>query len=235
VRTRKAKAALRGKPTTGKGEAPRTRLPAPSIEQPPVKVVGSERLHKLLADPILQHTLGRLASVMRNGSAEQPTDSELSFGVGMFTRLDPANAAEVLLCSQMIATHEVAMELLTRAKLASHMPQLEGNGGLALKLLGMFERQFATLQRGRRPQQTVKVEHVHRHVHLNANGTETPAPIPGPGDVAIIEGQAHEATNPRALAFAASAAMPGEEPQGAPLPAGSDRQGPMPPSRRGSG
>jgi hypothetical protein len=231
---RKSKAAKRGKPTVRKG---RNKLPAAqrSTEQAPAKVVGSERLHKLLADPILQHTLGRLASVMRNGNAEQPTDSELSFGVGMFTRLEPTNAAEVLLCSQMIATHEVAMELLTRAKGAAFMPQLEGNGGLALKLLGMFERQFATLQRGRKPQQTVKVEHVHRHVHLNANGTETPGPIPGPGDVAIIEGQAHDATNPRALAFASSAAMPGEEPQRQAVPTSSDRQGPMPSSRRGAG
>ena len=54
-----------------------------------VKVEGTEKLRKVLSDPLLRHTAGRLAAIMRRSQAEQPTDSELSFGLNALAGLKP--------------------------------------------------------------------------------------------------------------------------------------------------
>jgi hypothetical protein len=81
--------------------------------------------------------------------------------------------AEVMLCSQMIATWEVGMQMLTASKQATDFQSLTEQGALAVKLLSVFERQFATLTKARKPpQQTVIVqhEHIHKHLHVEAPG-----------------------------------------------------------------
>ena len=58
--------------------------------------------------------------------------------------LEPKNTAEVLLTTSMVATFEVGMTMITRAKLADNVVTMQEAGNLAAKLLGLFERQFAT-------------------------------------------------------------------------------------------
>src|SRR6478672_9046761 len=80
--------------------------------------------------------------------------------------------------------------MLSAAKSSTDFRSLEAQGSLAVKLMSLFERQFATLTKVRKPPQVVTVEHVHRHLHVNA---------PGPtGGEIRIEGQA-QATDPRTL------------------------------------
>src|SRR5207237_7025027 len=123
-----------------------------------------------------------------------------------FAGLEPKNTAEVLLATQMVATREAGMALIIRAKQADNIVMMQEAGNLAAKLLGLFERQFATLTKARKPPQVVTVEHVHKHLHIN--GQQTPGPM---GEVIRIEGQPHGANDPRAVALAPSPALLGED------------------------
>jgi hypothetical protein len=211
-----------GKQRKPSAVAPAKEPPAPRV----VKIEATERRQKLLSDGLLHHTIGRLAAVMRSHGKDQPTDNELSFGIKALTGIKPENTAEVLLASQMVAVHEVAMTMLTRAKMADGLPQMQESGNLAFKLLGLFERQFQALAKARKPHQVVEVKHEHRHVH--AHGT----PLPGPGVVTQIERQPYGTSDPRALALAPGPALLGEDAPADPVPVASDAQRPMPNPRR---
>src|SRR5438552_3153570 len=121
---------------------------AKKAEVPPVKVIqfpGSETVQKAVTDPMLHHLAGRLMLVMKRTGAVSITDSEQDFGFHAFAGLEPKNTAEVLLATQMVATHEAGMALIIRAKQADNIVMMQEAGNLAAKLLGLFERQFATL------------------------------------------------------------------------------------------
>jgi hypothetical protein len=208
--------------------SPKQQPPAKKAEVPPVKVVqfpGTEALQKAVTDPMLHHLAGRLMSVMKRNGAESITDSEQGFGFHAFAGLEPKNAAEVLLATSMVATFEVGMTMITRAKLADNVVTMQEAGNLAAKLLGLFERQFATLTKARKPPQVVTVEHVHKHLHV----TQPPGPV---GDVIQSEDQAHATTDPRALATAPSLALPGQDTAKDALPIASDETRPLPDARR---
>jgi hypothetical protein len=126
----------------------------------------------------------------------------------------------------MVATHEAGMALIIRAKQADNIVKMQEAGKLAAKLLGLFERQFATLTKARKPPQVVTVEHVHKHLHVNGQ-------IPGPtGEVTIIKGQPYESTPPAALALAASPEMLGENAAPDALPIAGNAERPLPNPRR---
>ena len=191
---------------------------AKKAEVPPVKVIqfpGSETVQKAVTDPMLHHLAGRLMLVMKRNGAESITDSEQDFGFHAFAGLEPKNTAEVLLATQMVATHEAGMALIIRAKQADNIVMMQEAGNLAAKLLSLFERQFATLTKARKPPQVVTVEHIHKHLHIN--GQQTPGPM---GEVIRIEGQLHGANDPRALALAPGPALLGQDqaPEPRPLP-----------------
>ena len=173
--------------------------------------------------------MGRLMAVMRSKGADLPTESEQTFGFNAFAGLEPRDTAEVLLCTQMVAVHEVAMAMLTGAKMATEIPTLQEKGLLATRLLGIFERQFQTLAKARKPQQVVEVRHEHRHIHAHGQ------PLPGAGVVTQIEGQPYEPTDPRALAVAPGPALLGKDAPADTLPVASDTARAMPPARRRRG
>jgi hypothetical protein len=50
-----------------------------------------------------------------------------------------------MLAVQMVATHNVAMDILTRAKFASTMPGVQEYGSLATKLLRTYTAQLEAL------------------------------------------------------------------------------------------
>jgi hypothetical protein len=98
-------------------------------------------------------------------------------------------------------------------------------GALAVKLLSVFERQFATLAKTRRPPQTVTVVHEHRHVHVQAPQGPT-------GEATIIEGQAHEPTDPRALAIAPGPALLSQDAPRDAVPVAGNQPRALPAARR---
>jgi hypothetical protein len=114
----------------------------------------------------------------------------------------------------MVATWEAGLAMLSAAKSSTDFQSLEAQGSLAVKLMSLFERQFATLTKARKPPQTVIVQHEHRHIHV------TPGPI---GEATIINGQPYEGTTPAAIAPPATPPMPSEAAEIAhPMPVASD-------------
>lgn len=176
---------------------------------------------------MVNHSIGRLLAIMRQKGA-LPSKDEEDFAYAAFVGLAPEDPAEIMLCQQLIAAHEMSMAMLTRCKQAEHMNQVQEYGNLGVKLMGLYERLFQTLVKARKPQQVVEVQHTHKHIHVNAQT------VPGPGDMKEIEGQAHGAIDPRALALAAGPALLGEDPprDALPIPPNEARQ--VPAARRGA-
>jgi hypothetical protein len=76
----------------------------------------------------------------------------------------PQNEVEGMLAVQMAASHQLAMTLLSRVGRAEHIPMLESNGNMAIKLLQVSKEHAEALAKLRRGgNQTVRVEHVHVH------------------------------------------------------------------------
>jgi hypothetical protein len=141
--TTKTKTKPKTKTTADKGPSRKQKPLAKKAEVPPVKAIqfpGSETVQKAVTDPMLHHLAGRLMSVMKRNGAQSITDSEQGFGFHAFAGLEPKNTAEVLLATSMVATFEVGMALITRAKLADNVEMMQEAGNLAAKLLGLFER-----------------------------------------------------------------------------------------------
>lgn len=203
---------------------------AAKVEKPPEKVIkfeATKEVHAATPNGMLDHTIGRLMTLMKSHGAEAATQSEQDFGVTAFAKMAPRDAAEALLIQQMIACHEVGLNMLTRAKHTPSSAEVVEAGGLAAKLLGLFERQFTALMKARKPPQVVTVEHVHRHLHVN--GGEIPGAT---GASEIIQGQAHEPTDPRALAIAPGPALLGQDPPRDVVPVASDKARSVPNARR---
>lgn len=193
-----------------------------------VKVEATKEQHKVLSDPLLRHTADRLVTVMRRPQAETATKNELEFGINALVGLKPENTAEVLLCTQMVAVHEVTMEMLTRAKMADGLVQMQEFGALATKLLSMFERQYTTLMKVRRPQQTVRVE----HISVNAGAQAVIGNVnTGARGLGQNEGQPHATISPTAPVVGPGGSMLGENAPRDALPITGDAEGPLPNAR----
>ncbi|WP_407174543.1 hypothetical protein [Bradyrhizobium sp. STM 3562] len=128
---------------------------------------------------LLNHSMGRVLGVMRGKGEELPSKDAYDFAFEAFLGLTPHGPAEVMLCQQLIASYEVAMEMLTRCKRAEFMPQMQEHGLMAIKLMGTYERLFQALMKSRRPQQTVRVEHVTINGGQAVVGNVNPAPALG--------------------------------------------------------
>lgn len=106
--------------------------------------------------------IGRLGAIMRRRGAEFPTETELNAGLAAIDGMQPRDEMEAMLALQMVATHETAMGMLTRAKQAENMPTLQECGSLAVKLMRTYAAQIEALARLRRGgEQKVVVQHVH--------------------------------------------------------------------------
>lgn len=109
----------------------------------------------------LNASIARIGAIVRQRGAELPTLTEFNAALGAIDGLQPGDEIEAMLAMQMIATHDVAMNLLTRAKQAEFLPQMQECGSLATKLLRTFTAQVEALARMRRGgEQRVIVQHV---------------------------------------------------------------------------
>lgn len=108
--------------------------------------------------------LGLLATAMRDTGKPLPTDARMNAALAMVDGTAPANEVEAALATQMAATHDLAMNMLSRTKHADMLNQVAVYGPLSVKLLRAFTAQVEALDRLRRGGgQTVRVEHVHVH------------------------------------------------------------------------
>jgi len=163
--------------------------------------------------------LNQIFQFVRNGKGsidETTANAMLSIVDGV----QPANELEAMLASQMAVTHRLAMELLSRAKRAEHVPQLESNGQLGVKLLRTFTMQLDALAKLRRGgEQTVRVEHVHVYpggqaivgnVTSGGRGPEEKEHQPHAIDNGNQNNQTREA---RSVTFAPGETLPSCDPQ----------------------
>jgi hypothetical protein len=130
------------------------------------------------SDDFANNAFGRLAAIMRRKGARLPTQEEINAGLAAVDGLQPRDEIEAMLAIQMVATHETAMEMLTRAKQAEFMPQLQECGTLAVKLLRTYTAQVEALARLRRGgEQKVVVQ----HVYVNEGGQAIVGNVNQPG------------------------------------------------------
>jgi hypothetical protein len=136
--------------------------------------------------------------------------------------VQPQNAIEGALAVQMAATHQLAMNLLTRVGRAEHIPVLESNGNMAVKLLRISREHAEALAKLRRGgNQTVRVEHV--HVHSGGQAIVGHVPYPGGGGTQCeTDDQPHapgaENEETRFLTSEPVTAVRGQDPRRQPVP-----------------
>lgn len=113
--------------------------------------VNNEAVH----DTLLSQAINTLPSTYSN-------DDGCNYVISMLLELKPQNGLEGMLISQMIATHNMSMEMSRRATLPEQT--IEGvseNVKRSVKLMQTFTTQLATLQKMRnRGQQVIQVQHV---------------------------------------------------------------------------
>jgi hypothetical protein len=170
-----------------------------------------------------KQAIGRLGAILRCRGAQFPTQTELNAGLAAIDGMRPADEIEAMLALQMVATHETAMEMLTRAKQAEFMPQLDGCGTLAVKLLRTYTAQVEALARLRRGgEQRVIVQ----HVNVNDGGRAIVAVSPSGGgrDNDENRGQPHAPENAGAITFAPGTTLPSADEARDAMPVASGRR-----------
>lgn len=105
---------------------------------------------------------GMLNHIARLGSQGQGTDEDATnFALGFVDAMQPQDAAEVLLTTQMAAIHQATMMMARRLNHVENIPQQDAAERALNKLTRSFTAQMDTLKRYRsKGQQTVRVERV---------------------------------------------------------------------------
>ena len=130
------------------------------------------------SEAFANQALARLGAIMRSKGSAHPTQTEINAALAAVDGMRPADEIEAMLAIQMVATHDVAMEMLTRAKQSEFMPQLQECGALAVKLLRTYTAQVEALARLRRGGEQRVVVH---HVHVNEGGQAIVGTVNHPG------------------------------------------------------
>jgi hypothetical protein len=131
------------------------------------------------SNAFIDQAFGRLVAIMRRKGATHATETESNAALAAVDGMQPADEIEAMLAVQMVATHETAMEMLTRAKQADLMPTLQECGSLAVKLFRTYTAQVEALVRLRRGgEQRVIVQ----HVNVNEGGQAIVGAVNHPGD-----------------------------------------------------
>jgi hypothetical protein len=95
------------------------------------------------------------------GSQGKQRDQEASnFALGFVDAMEPRDAAEALLLSQMAAIHQTTMMLARRMNHVENIPQQDAAERALNKLGRTYAAQMDTLKRYRSKGQTVRVERV---------------------------------------------------------------------------
>jgi hypothetical protein len=125
------------------------------------------RLTEMFGSGSAEFALEQLQLLMKTVQTDLPPEARaiaVNAMLAVVAGVQPQNEVEGVLAVQMAATHHLAMALLERTRQAQHIPVLESNGNMAMKLLRTFTAQTEALAKLRRGgNQTVRVEHVHVH------------------------------------------------------------------------
>lgn len=151
--------------------------------------------------PFLVQQMGRLIEMLQIKVDGAEQDVALNSCLAIVAALKPENEIETSLAVQIAGTHELATEMLAKARRASHIDHLNAFVTAATKLQRTHLAQLEALGRLRgKGQQTVRVEHV----------------TIAPGGQAIVGDVHHHQHQPPAKET--SDALPAGTPIGAALP-----------------
>ncbi len=186
-------------------------------------------------------TAADVCDIVRDRGEQMPAPDKINAGIAAVAGIEPQNEYEAMLAVQMVGTHSVAMDMLSRAKQASTTDAVERYGTLATKMLRTYTAQLEALSKLRRGgAQKVTVEHVHVYEggqaivgNVNTHGTQ---PRQGGGGRQETGHQPHALTGPAALAFQADPTMlcPDAGREAVPVASG-ERENTVPNARRRQG
>lgn len=113
--------------------------------------VNDEAIH----DALLSQALNTIPTAYSN-------DAGYNYVISMLLELRPQNGLEGMLISQMIATHNMSMEMCKRSTLPEQTVEgVSENVKRSVKLMQTFTAQLTTLQKMRnKGQQVIQVQHV---------------------------------------------------------------------------
>jgi hypothetical protein len=105
---------------------------------------------------------GLLLTQAANSSPIPNTDDKYNSIMPLLLDIGPQDALEGMLVVQMVATHNLAMEMARRALVADQTAEgVSSNVNRSTKLMNTFKGQVETLQKYRnKGQQTIQVQHV---------------------------------------------------------------------------
>lgn len=173
-----------------------------------------------------------IGDIVRNRGEKLPAPDKMNAGIAAVAGIEPQNEYEAMLSVQMVGTHSVAMDMLSRAKQADGTDHLERFGTLAVKLLRTYTTQIEALAKLRRGgEQKVRVEHV--HVYQGGQAIVGNVTTGKGGGLLENGNQPHALTGPAAFALSDGTAVLREDPSRDAVPvAGREREGQMPDARR---
>ncbi|MCQ0990356.1 hypothetical protein [Jiella marina] len=152
---------MSGKKPSGGGKPTTLTVADPKKSKGALKSIGgsqSDEWNNILANQAVQ-------SLWKAHSDSESLDLQMSATIAAMMGVGPKSELEGMLATQMIATHNAAMECYRRAMLSE---QTFAGRDMALSQANRLVRSYATLvgaldkHRGK-GQQTVRVEHVHVH------------------------------------------------------------------------
>ena len=110
---------------------------------------------------------------------EGKTDSGINAAYAMYQSIDPKDGIECLLATQMVATHNMSLEMAKRTMVeAQTFEGVNANINRATKLMRTFTAQVETLKKYRTGgNQTIQVQ----HVNVNEGGQAIVGDIKGRG------------------------------------------------------
>jgi len=126
------------------------------------KNFNSEDAHKLLFGVSGNEIVNNLLSQVCNSCNSGSDDDKLNTVMPLLLDIAPKDSLEGLLAVQMIATHNMAMQMAGRAMITGQTVEgVEMNINRSAKLMRTFTAQLDTLQKYRnKGKQTIQVQHV---------------------------------------------------------------------------
>ena len=110
------------------------------------------------------HMMERITLIARAHGQEKPTAQSVNAALAFVDGFAPDTEIEAMMATLLYATSDLALTMVTRAKQATDVPNVELSGNLAAKLMRSATAQAEALAKLRRGgEQTVRVEHVHVH------------------------------------------------------------------------
>jgi hypothetical protein len=148
----------------------------------PDKELASARLDRIFCTVDRDYS-GHLVAQMAGSLGLEDSVSAINTAVAMVHAIGPRDPVEAILASQMVATNDVAMEMLRRARIPEQPSAIVDDCVLrATRLMRTFTAQIATLKDYRsKGHQTVTVQHVNV-----SDGDHAAQRSPIPGRVEVL-------------------------------------------------